>query len=399
MVRLFCLFCACLLVFATAFAQSAKEQLAIANSAKLVSKGFYDELPFQDKFGYFTIEARIDTATYEYIFDTGGYNTATSRVMQNAGLPTLLEVEVGSTNQLKSKIKLSKVPLLHLGKASFQDVGVFNFDFTDSPIINCYTNAGLIGKSVIREAVWQIDYRRSVIRVADELHRLPAVGNGQKVKVRLDKVLNPYIKLSVNGRQEEFMFDLGFGGLLSMNEKTAASFKFPKIVTVAGEGMVGANGVKQEKTYVAAVQSVAVGGKELKNQVVHYAPSNKYNLVGSDLAKHFIITMNFKEGYLILTPYEEPEAHEPHQTFGFGVNIRQGKLYVSQLHEDPATKQAGLALDDELVAIDGQPLTGLPDCDAYRLVRNTMKKQDTILVLIKRGAEQKQFHLVRHSPF
>ena len=311
MVRLFCLFCAGLLVSAAAFGQSAKEQLAIANSAKLVSKGFYDELPFQNKLGYFIIKARIDTATYEYIFDTGGYNTATSRVMQNAGLPTLMEVKVGSANQLKAKIKLSKVPLLQIGKASFQDVGVFNFDFTDAPILNCYTNAGLIGKSVIREAVWQIDYRRSVIRVADELHRLPAVGNGQKVKVRLDKVLNPYIKLSVNGRQEEFMFDTGFDGLLVMNEKMAASFKFPKVVSTAGEGTIGANGVKQEKTHVAAVQSVTVGGQELKNQVVYYASSTKYNIVGTDLAKHFIITMNFKEGYLILTPYAEPEAQEP----------------------------------------------------------------------------------------
>ena len=70
MVRFFYLCCACLLVPAAAFGQSAKEQLAIANSAKLVSKGFYEELPFQDKLGYFILKARIDTATYEYIFDT-----------------------------------------------------------------------------------------------------------------------------------------------------------------------------------------------------------------------------------------------------------------------------------------------------------------------------------------
>lgn len=394
-----CLLGACLLVSAAALGQSAKAQLAIANSAKLVSKGFYDELPFQDKFGYFTIKARVDTATYEYIFDTGGYNTATSKVLQNAGVSSLLEVEVGSANQLKSKVKLSKIPLLQLGKASFQDVGVFNFDFPDSPVINCYTNAGLIGKSVIREAIWQIDYRQSVIRVSDQLRNLPAVEKGQKIKIRLDKVWNPYLTLSVNGRQEEFLFDLGFGGLLSLNEKTAASFGFQQTVTIEGEGSIGANGVREEKTHVASVRSVVVGGKELKNQVAHYAPSSKYNLLGSDLAKHFVITLNFKEGYLILTPYEGTESAEPFQTFGFGVNLKQGKLYVSNLYAGSATQQAGLLLNDELVAVNGQLLAGPSECDAYLLVRNLMKKQNSIQLRIKRGAEQKEFRLAKQSPF
>jgi len=394
-----CLFGAFLLAHSFAFSQSAKEQLAVVNSAKLVSEGFYDELPFQDKFGYFTIQARIDTATYEYIFDTGGYNSVTSRVMQNANLPSLLEVEVGSANQLKSKIKLSRIPLLQIGKASFQDVGVFNFDFPASPIINCYTNAGLIGKSVIREAIWQIDYRQSVIRVSDRMENMPSVEKGQKIKIRLDKVFNPYLKLSVNGRQQEFLFDLGYGGLLSMNEKTAASFAFQQTVAIAGEGLVGANGVTKEKAYIAALRSVAVGGKELKNQVAYYAPSNKYNLVGSDLAKHFIITMNFKEGYMILTPYEGTESAEPLQTFGFGVNIKDGKLYVSNLYEDSTTQRAGLLLDDELVAVNGQQLAGLSECSRYMFVKSITKKHNEITIQVKRGAEQKEFSLTKQTSF
>ncbi|WP_306550312.1 hypothetical protein, partial [Daejeonella sp.] len=77
--------------------QTAKEQLSIVNSVKLVSKNFYDEIPFSDKLGYYTIQVKIDTGSYEYIFDTGGYNTVTSKIMENANLPSLMEVEVGSS--------------------------------------------------------------------------------------------------------------------------------------------------------------------------------------------------------------------------------------------------------------------------------------------------------------
>src|SRR6188768_3092089 len=101
------------------FAQRAKEQLAIANSAILNSQNFYDEIPFIDKLGYFVIKVRIDSSTYDYIFDTGGYNTVTSAIMNQAKLPNLMEVEVGSSNKIKSKIRLSKVAILHIGKATF----------------------------------------------------------------------------------------------------------------------------------------------------------------------------------------------------------------------------------------------------------------------------------------
>ena len=53
-----------------------------------------------------TIQVKIDTGSYEYIFDTGGYNTVTSKIMENANLPSLMEVEVGSSNKIKSKIKI-----------------------------------------------------------------------------------------------------------------------------------------------------------------------------------------------------------------------------------------------------------------------------------------------------
>ncbi len=117
---------------------------------------FYEEISFTDRGGYFIIPVTIGSQTYDYIFDTGGYNTVTTDIMTKNNLPELMKVSVGSGNQIKSKITLSKVPQLKLGDISCTDVGVFNFDFDESPLIMCYTNGGLIGKGVIRQSVWQI---------------------------------------------------------------------------------------------------------------------------------------------------------------------------------------------------------------------------------------------------
>ena len=102
------------------FGQSAKEQLEIVNSAEITSSEYYEEIPFENKFGYFTIPVRIGEKTYHYIFDTGGYNTLTSQIIADNGLPELMEVEVGSANKIKSKIIQARVRNLALKRAIVQ---------------------------------------------------------------------------------------------------------------------------------------------------------------------------------------------------------------------------------------------------------------------------------------
>ncbi len=379
------------------FGQSAKEQLSIANAAKLVSKSFYDEIPFSDKLGYFTIQVKIDTSFYEYIFDTGGYNTVTTKIMDNAKLSSLMEVEVGSSNKVKSKIKLSKVPLLQIGKAQFENVGVFNFDFSSSPVINCYTNGGLIGKSVIGEAVWQIDYKKSVIRVSDNLANMPNLHNGEKIKIGLDKTLNPFLKLKINGKEENFMLDLGFGGLISLTEKTASSIKSTNKLTIEGEGNISANGVVNEKTNATLLETLTIGKSELKNKVAYSSKSNNYNLLGSELTKYFIVTLNFKDKELILTPFADTE--NKFETFGFNINLDSNKIYVSKLFSRLNAEKIGLILNDEIINVNGKQLSEFSLCERYFHFNNILRTEKEILVKIKRGKEQKEFRITKQNPF
>jgi hypothetical protein len=378
--------------------QTAKEQLSIVNSVKLVSKNFYDEIPFSDKLGYFTIQVKIDTGSYVYIFDTGGYNTVTSKIMENANLPSLMEVEVGSSNKIKSKIKLSKIPLLQIGKAQFENVGVFNFDFSSSPVINCYTDGGLIGKSVIGEGVWQIDYKKSVIRLSDNILNMPNLYNSEKIKIELDKTLNPFLKIMINGKQEKFMLDFGYGGLLSLTEKTASSLKPKNILTIEGEGVISANGVVRENTYVTLLESIIIGKSDLKNKVAYYSKSNNYNVIGSELAKYFIVTLNFKDRELILTPYDEVESS--YETFGFNINLDSSKIYVSNLFKELNAQKEGLLLFDEIIAVNGKQLNNLAAlCDRYFYVNNILRTEKEILLKIKRGSVDKEFLIERQKPF
>jgi predicted aspartyl protease len=370
--------------------QSAKDQLKIANSANTELKDFFQELSFVDKAGYFIIPVKIGTDTYEYIFDTGGYNTVTSEIIKKNELPELMKVKVGSSNQIKSEIKLSKIPRLTIGNVPFDNVGVFIFDFDESPIIKCYTNGGLIGKGIIKECIWQIDYQNKLIRIADHIDKMPNLDNSIKLKIEFDKVFNPFIEAQINGQTEKFLLDFGYGGFISLNQKTAEKLSFINTTEINGEGTVGANGVSNEKMFVTALQSLTIGKQNFANQVAFYSKSNNYNLIGSEISKYFIVTLNFKDRELILTP-TKTEAKEIFKSFGFDLNSKDGKMYVSRLYKNQTADKAGLQLNDEVTKINGTIFSEMDYCAFYFATRQLFQSDDEIKIEVKRNNELKTF--------
>jgi len=376
------------------FGQSPKEQLKIANAAKASLTDYFEEVSFIDRAGYFIIPVTIGAKTYEYIFDTGGYNTVTTEIMTTNGLTELMKVSVGSSNQIKSKIILSKIPRLSVGDIPFTDVGVFNFDFDDSPVIKCYTNGGLLGKGVIRQSVWQIDYPNKIMRLADKVDKMPNLENSVKLKVELDKVFNPSIQVEIDGRNQKFMLDFGYGGFISLTENTANEYQFANSIETYGEGTIGANGVNKESMYVSPLKNVKIAGQSLANQVAFHSKSNNYNLIGSELAKYFIVTLNFQENELLLTPHSKT-LFDQFNSFGVDMNTNGNEIYVSRLYKGLSADLSGIKLNDILVSLNNISVDKLNLCDSYFKIREILNQADSLNMKVMRNKEEMEFNLTK----
>lgn len=369
-------------------AQSAKEQLALANSADLITKDFFEEISFEDRFGYIIIPVKIGAKTYEYIFDTGGYNTLTSEIMNSNEIEKRFEVEIGSANKIKSTIGAAKIPGLSIGGVAFGNIGAFNFDFEESPQIKCYTNGGLLGKGVIKEAVWQINYEERKIVITDDLQKLQHLDNAIRIKVKLDKTFNPFIKAKVNGATIKFLLDFGFGGFISFTEDTGKNLASENPIVVSGEGSIGANGIDFENTYITPLQNFKLGKAEIKKPIAYYSKNNNYNLIGTDIVKYYIVTLNFKESELYLTPIADATREvEIKQSFGFDLNREGEKVYVSRIFEGLAAEKAGLQLNDVVLEMNGMILNEIPYCEFYSIVKKELDSKKSIQLKIKRKGE------------
>jgi predicted aspartyl protease len=307
-------------------------------------------------------------------------------------LPELMKVSVGSSNQIKSEIVLSKIPRLKVGDVQFTDVGVFNFDFNEAPVIKCYTNGGLLGKGVIKQAVWQIDYHNKIIRLADNLEKMPNLKNSVKLKVELDRVLNPFIQVEIDGRNQKFMLDFGYGGFISLTEKTANEYQFANSIETYGEGTIGANGVNKESMYVSRLKTVKIAGQSVANQVAFYSKSNNYNLIGSELARYFIVTLNFKEKELILTPFSETPIDQ-FNSFGVDMNMNGKDIYISRLYKGLSGDINGIKLNDTLVSVDKLSVDTANLCDSFFKIRDMLYQADSLNMKVKLDNEEMEFKL------
>ena len=369
----------------SSYGQSAKQQLKLANAVTFEQSDFFEEIKIRDKHGYFIIPVRIGNELYEYIFDTGGYNTLTSEMMVKNTLPQLMEVEVGSSNQLKSKIALTKIPSIHIGEVEFQQVGAFNFDFDNSPQIDCYTNAGLIGKSIIKNAIWQINASKQSIILTDDINKLDHLDKAFKLKVKLDKIYNPFITVKINGEMKSFLLDFGYGGLISLTEETGSQLPANEIVEITGEGSVGANGMVNESMFIKQIESFEIGNIDLGRQEVYYSKSNNFNLIGTDITKYFILTLNFEEKELFLTPIEKENNTEVKTSYGFDLNRHENKTYVSRIYKNLSADQEGLKLNDVILSINDQELTDNSYCEFYDDKHELLEGNQNIRLKIKRG--------------
>ncbi|WP_282088856.1 PDZ domain-containing protein [Aquimarina algiphila] len=380
-------------------AQSAKEQLALANSVKLENNDFFEEISFQNKFGYFIIPVHIGNKNYEYIFDTGGYNTLTSEIMDKNKLPKVMEVEVGSSNQIKSKIILTKIPLIKIGDIDFKEIGAFNFDFDDSPQIKCYTNGGIIGKSIIKNAVWQVNAKEQKIILTDNVNKLKNLNNAIRIKVKLDKTFNPFIKAKINDKTLTFLLDFGYGGFISLTEKVGVNLNSQEVVEIIGEGSISANGIVNESMFIKTLESFKIGRSNLQNQVVYYSKSNNYNLIGSGITKHFIVTLNFKDQELLLTPIENTEKLSSKKSFGFDLNRNDNNVYVSKIFKDFSAEKAGLKLNDIVISINNKDITKSSYCDFYDYTKEILRGDEAIRLTIKRENVLQNIQVIKSNIF
>ncbi len=374
-------------------AQSQQEVLNWINTVKADNHDFYYEIPFEYRNDEIVIKVVIGNQVYDYIFDTRGYNDITNEIQLKNSFPVLTTQAVGSSNKLKVMVNLVKVDTLKIGPP-------LQMNFNNSPTIKCTIDGALIGASLIKNHVWQVDFYNKKIIVTDRLDRLPNIDSSVKVPVTFNARMMPYISVVVNNTPEKLMFDLGSSSFLILTEKESKiHFNKNPIIKINGGSIEGGNGIVRQNMKIIKADSVEINSVKIKRKPILVIPTASESLIGNPIIQNFIVTLNFKNSELYLKPVIQSPVEEGWVTFGLGLAFHNDTVKVTSIYEGLAADKAGLLINDEIIAIDGQEAKYTDECAANKTLSTLLKTKTRLTLTILRDGNKKNIELTRERVY
>jgi hypothetical protein len=267
-----------------------------------------ETLPLHLVAGHLVVEATFDddALARRMLLDSGAPSVVSDGLAERAGgvaSGSLSTVTLGGEEATSSVVSL---PEVRLGEAVFSDVGAIRgFVGPDNPI-RCVAEDGIIGASLMKEAVWQIDYPAGEVTIAPGIEGLDHVDGAIHLDFSLGSSASPspLVELPVGEGVLTFLLDTGSDGWLAVNPAdlqgtgTALAPDAPASL-VSAIDLAGPIATRIDWT----AADIDLGGQAMWLPIAtsELLPEGVGNM-GNEFLSHFVVTIDWPGQTLYLDP-------------------------------------------------------------------------------------------------
>ena len=350
----------------------------------MAGSGFKEVVDFEYVSGLICIKARLNDEKEERRFILDTYSVCLLR----EGLLTVPGLDVlDATKDLGGKFE--KTPMKPLfpkfrkvtvGRIVFEDIGAMVLSESSGNAVASLLEDGLIGANLMRHCLWQIDFERKKITLADRIEALEGLENAVRIPFKPKPLQSsPDVEAVLDGGEKaSLQFDTGATGFLSLLTPSLKS------LVESGQAVAftarldrfieepGASGI--ETHYFVRVPSLKLGTRVFENLAVAALDPARGELMsqgnlGLEFMKNFVVTLDWTSDTIYLAPIAGREPKRNIRTFGFTYDYRDGAMRISSLYAGSPAEKAGLRIDTPILSINGRPVDRLTG-DEVRLFKN-----------------------------
>jgi predicted aspartyl protease len=319
-------------------------------------------VPFDVIAGHLVVDADlvgIDEPV-KLVVDSGAPTILSTDVADQAGGEVLGHLSTIAIDGSVTQEEVVSVAELSLGGATFTDVGsVKGFLGPDNPL-SCISPNGLIGASLMKEAVWQFDYGAEQMTIAATVDGLDHIEGAIAVGFSAASPISPSPLLTFSSGDEAltFLLDTGSDGSLTINPADLAGIG--TAVDVAGPALslqaAGAAGSFDARLLYDDVD-LALGDQQLDGFPVATFESLEAGQgnIGNAFLLNYVVTIDWPEQRIYFDPRTDDSNPPlpPAARIGWdGQNIIVGSVV-----EGSDVAEAGLQVGQRIISIDGQDLS------------------------------------------
>lgn len=379
---------------------------------------FIETIDFEFVDNWIVIKIKADGSDKEYpfFFDTGATTIISDSLLRDLNKNNY---KLFSSNDKKDTTnafhnKLYILNGLSIGKVKFKDIGAMNFDNNRWEMLNCVSSYGIIGCNIIENACFQIDYINKKITITDQVEKLPNYKEIKWLNYRTDKQETPIINAVLDDNTSiDLFFDTGSSSGINLYSpsiyenkcKELDSKNVVKLTSIPNLYIRGETPTPYKSIKYTPSKFTFFGDNNPQHfeiTVSNTPEKNFTGIVGNRYLKHYNITLDYKNkrvGYMFQGQSEEIDD----ESFGFSYFVRNSKLYVGSIFEKSAIEKNGICVGDEILSINNQIISELPQdvfCEIFRNELYFWKKEDTnINIKVKRGTSIVELQLQKEQRF
>ena len=304
------------------------------------------------------------------------------------------QIPLSHTLRLAPQALYGVLERISLAEAHFYQIGTFAVEFSaPGQPLYCLSESGVIGGSVMRHGVWQIDYPHRTLTIAHDTSTLDHIHDA--IALPFDLVdFQPLVTLDVAGKTTiRALIDTGWHGSLHLSAQDLSPISSTHIRTMAtAEGLVETlTGLAIARQQTIQLSRLSLGDLHLENFPVSVdvgPPLHPTALIGNDFLEHFIVTLDYANQQLYLLPTApSSELYPAPLAYGFQAMLQGDRLLVTGLHHPSAAAQAGLQIGDQILSINGDRYTNLSADQSCNLIHHPVGDRYTgnLQVTVARG--------------
>ena len=360
-------------------------------------------IPFQLSSNFVLVQLRVNNSRpLWFLFSTASTSVIDTRIAKELRLRVQGNEKSTATGSSIGAGSISGVSLALPGLTSFnQTVAVLPLEFISS--IMGQPVAGLIGYDFISQFVIEVDYAARKMNVyAPANYRY--LGSGDVLPIKfIDK--RPFISVKITMEGQEAVegaveLETASSGVLVVQRSFAEAHQLLKSVKGFRLGNVGGSVGSMSRTLQGRVRNIQVGRSSINNPIVSFSQAEADKdvtdgdgQIGGEVLRRFRLILDYSRQRIIL----EPNKHlvEPVETDMSGFElVAEGQglktLTINEVLANSPAAEAGLQEEDELIAIDGRPVTEF----SLEQIRQMLKQEGKEYVLkLKRGSQALQVKL------
>ncbi|MFV2064439.1 MAG: aspartyl protease family protein [Chloroflexota bacterium] len=319
-------------------------------------------VPFSFVAGHIVVEATFEDGEepVALILDTGAPTILSDELADRVGGDVAGHMITAAIDGTTVTEEIVPVAELRLGDATFTDVGsIKGFLEPDNPL-SCISSNGLIGASLMKEAVWQIDYGAKQLTIAPSVDGLDNIDGAIALgfDVADPASPSPRISLLAGDASLTFLVDTGSDGSLTINPDDLAGIGMEVDPSGPALGLVasGAAGSYDARLLFANVD-LQLGDLQLDGFPVATIDSLQAGQgnIGNAFLSNYIVTIDWPQGDIYFEPVSD-DARPPAPPAA-KIGWDGERITVGSVVEGSDVAEAGLAIGQLIASVDGQDVS------------------------------------------